>query len=199
MSIVRTIAPEFSPIDLETVANYLRVDLTEDVAHLEHLIGQAVEEVERFTGRVLLSATYRLSQGDWPTDALGYYLPTLELPRSPLLTVTSVKYYDESDILQTLDPARYIVCTDMEPGHTYLKSAYDWPDLSERPDAVQVVFTAGHATSVSAVPARLKMAMFLLCRYYYAGGSPNSATERADDHQKAMDILVGQRVGGWVQ
>lgn len=198
-SIVRTIAPVFSPLDLEALANYLRVDAQEDVTHLEHLAAQAADEVERLTGRVLLSSTYRLSQDNWPTDAIGYYLRAIELPRTPLLTVTSVKYYDEADVLQTLDSAQYIVCTDSEIGQVYLKAAYTWPDLSERPDAVQVLFTAGHATQVSEVPARLKMAMLLLCRYYYAGGTPNDRIEKADDYEKAMDILAGQKVGGWVQ
>lgn len=204
-SIVRTIQAAIQPLDIESVANYLRTDGDAEGEHLDDLINMAAAEVERITGRVMLSSTFRLQQATWVDALQAKYTPpvgqerlphTLELPRTPLRTVTSVKYYDTDNVQQTLDAAQYIVCTDLEPGLVYLKSENDWPALAERPDAVQVIFTAGHGTTLAEIPARLKMAMLLLCREYYAGGSPNTSST-SSDAMRAMDIINGYKVGGW--
>jgi uncharacterized phiE125 gp8 family phage protein len=206
-SIVQSVAPILLPLDLVSVANYLRTDPDEDGDALEQLIAQAAAEVERLTGRVCLASTYRLQQSDWTEIPAGPHWAspsreprprTLELPRTPLIAVTSVKYYDQDGTQQTLDPSRYIVCPDLEPGLIYLNADLSWPTLQVRPDAVQVIFTAGHSTTVAAVPALLKQAMLLLCRFYYGGGTPNDDTAILNDYQKAENILTGQKVGGWV-
>lgn len=206
LSIVKTIAATPDPVDLATVSAYLRADLDipSEAEHLQLLIAQAANEVERITGRVLLSSTFRQSQSDWSEFPDNYLhnrnslrSRALELPRSPLLTVTSVKYYDEDGEQQTVSSDNYLVCTDLEPGQIYFKTDFDLPVLQTRPDAVQVVFTAGHATTIGNIPPRLKMAMLLLCREYYAGGSPNA--ESGDDYNRAMLILNGEKVGGWTR
>jgi uncharacterized phiE125 gp8 family phage protein len=199
-------APGSRPLSAAEVASYVKAYTGED-EHLESLIDQAVEEVARYTGRALISATYRLVQSDWPRglpefasyprNTLGAYLHTLELPRCPVTAISSVKYYPaDSEVLTTLSSSQYIAVTAYEPGMVYLKEGYEWPELSERPDAVQVEFTAGYANAAS-LPRTMRQALLLLCRYYYAGGSPDEQVGPADDLAKAHHILNNLKVSGW--
>lgn len=192
------------PISVEEAAAYLRADLDGEYDHIEQIIGQATEEAERYTGRAMLPTAYRLVIADWPRglpefasyprNTKGAYIRTIELPRSPVTAIASVKYYPaDSEVLTTLSASQYIAVTAYEPGMVYLKEGYEWPELSERPDAVQVEFTAGYAS----IPKAVKQAVLLLCRYYYAGGSPNERDENADDLAKAHLLLDKLRLTGW--
>lgn len=197
-------APTAEATTLGAVADYLRADLSAESDHLSQLRTQAIEEIERYTGRALLQTGYRLTLADWPRglpefasyprNTKGAYIRTIELPRSPATSIESVKYYaaGASD-LSTLPPSNYIAVTAYEPGMVYLKEDYGWPELSARPDAVQIEFTAGHA----ALPATMKQALLLLCRFYYAGGSPNDAEGGGDDLGKAHLLLNKLRINGW--
>lgn len=195
------------PATSDEVAAYLRADAVAEADHLTHLRQHAVEEVERYTGRALVSTAYKLLLSDWPRGdsefasypryPRGAYIRALEIPRSPVLTITSVKYYPaDSDVLTTLDSSKYISVVAYEPGMVYLKEGNEWPELSERPDAVQVEFTAGYATAAD-VPKSIKQAMLLLCRFYYAGGNPNDVDQGGDDLTKAHLLLSKLRVTGW--
>lgn len=196
-ALVRTDAPAALPLDLERVANYLRTDLSEDVDELEMLVERAVEEVERYTGRALLNATYRYTLQGWPKTTNGYSSRIIELPRSPLVSVTDIKYYDTDNVQRTLSSSYYLVGTDFEPGCVYLQPDYDWPDTYERPDAVQITFVAGAGTATANVSASLKQAMLLLCRAEYSGGNPNTTSSPEDDVKAAMRIMDAHKLGGW--
>lgn len=185
------------PLDIERVANYLRTDLSEDLLGLESLLERAAEEVERFTGKALINATYRYTLSDWPKTVNGYVSRIIELPRSPLVSVSSVQYYDADNVLQTLSTDSYAVGLDFEPGCIYLNKEYEWPEIYERLDAVQIVFVAGAGTDPNAISASVKQAMLLLCRAEFAGGNPNTNASSEDDVRAAMRILDGQRVTGW--
>jgi len=204
--IVTTIAATAFALTPEEVANYLRVDASDPAisGEMSMLISLSTDEVQRMTGRALVATTFKLVADDWPTRDTAYsgifsgqeYVRTVELPRSPLISVTSVQYYDEAGVLQTLDPAQYVVSNSFEPGLVYLQHEYTWPSLARRPDAVQVTFTAGYA-SAAATPAALKQAMLLLCRHFNSSGNPNQTADRTSDLETAKQLLQGLRVGGW--
>jgi uncharacterized phiE125 gp8 family phage protein len=194
------------PLTATEVAEYVKAYTGEDT-HLESLIDQAVEEVSRYTGRAVLPATYRLYLTDWPRglpefasyprNVKGAYIHTLELPRCPVTSISSVKYYPaDSETLTTLPSTQYIGVTAYEPGMVYLREGNDWPVLSERPDAVQVEFVAGYSNSAS-LPRTMRQALLLLCRYYYAGGSPDEQVGPADDLTKAHHLLDSLKITGW--
>jgi len=194
------------PATVDEVATYLRADAAGEAAHLTALLQHAVDEVERYTGRALLSATYRLVLADWPRGGTefatypryprGPYIRTIELPRTPATAITSVSYYPaNSETLTVLPSSQYIAVTSYEPGMVYLKEGYEWPELSERPDAVQVTFTAGY--TLQDIPKSVKQAILLLCRFYYAGGSPNDVDQGGSDIDKAHLLLNKLRISGW--
>ena len=202
-SVKRTSELNFPIVSINDAANYLRVDSTAEVGELDSLVYMATEECERYTGRALVSATYRLIMDDWPL-AYPYdagsrqYTAQMSLPRTPLVSVESVQYYDENNALQTFSASNYVVVAyDDMPGKIALKQDVSWPALYKRPDAVQINFTAGYGTNAYLVPAAIKRAALLLCRHHYAGGNPNTYTTPMTDEQTAYNLLNGYRVAGW--
>jgi len=193
--IVRTSSSQVYAIDVEGVSAYLRTDLSEDLEAINLLIQRASEMIERRSGRAMLTATFRATYSFWPKLATGSPSRVIELPRSPLVSVTSVQYYDTDDVLQTIATTNYIVCTDPEPGMVYLKSSYDLPETSTRPDAVTITFTAGYGNAPRDVPASLRQAMLLICREENPNGNPNA--QAGSDMKAAESIIDSFKVGGW--
>lgn len=206
--LTKTVEADTPALNHAEVKNYLRVDGTDDDLMLDILVGQAVEEAEKVTGRAMLTATFKFTLEDWPREAArpadqpyapkGVYSRKLYLPRSPLVSVTSIEYYASgASTLSTLPAEQYLAITNHLQGFVYLKEDYDWPDLEPRPDAIQITFTAGHGTSTSYLPAQMRQAMLLLCRHYYAGGNPNTHNDPHSDFDKAQVLLEKNRVTAW--
>jgi len=98
MSLVQTIAPASEPITLTEAKAHLRVetDFTEDDTIIGTFISAARESCEARTGRQLVTATYALRLGGFPCG------DSIELPKPPLVSVTSITYVDTDGT--TLDP-----------------------------------------------------------------------------------------------
>lgn len=193
-SLVRTIAPTEEPVSLAEAKAFLRVDGEDDNAFITALIAAAREAVENFTGRALMPQTWRLNLCEWPTCSR-----IIRLDRSPLATVTSVKYYPADGTAQaTLDAGAYQVLTDPLPGFIALKSTETWPALFDRPDAVEIVFTAGHATALL-VPQLLRSAMLLQLSHLYENRGPLNIGNIVNELPYSLKyILESHRVGGWI-
>jgi uncharacterized phiE125 gp8 family phage protein len=106
------------------------------------------------------------------------------LPSRPIQSVTHVKYYDDSNVLQTLSTALYDV--DLQSRAVRLKWNSSWPTTYIRWDAVTVTYVAGKAT-IASVPAIAKQAMLLLITYYHFGNRGDN--DRQND-RRAYESLV---------
>lgn len=186
---------------------FLRVDGTaEEQQLIQELIAVAREVVEHFTGRVFLSQTWKLTMDKWPSSdwrwagpEVSYSCDTIPLERTPLISVQSVKYYPANGGAQaTLSSSAYHVLTGPQPGVVVLKSTETWPDIFDRPDAVEVNFTCGYA-SAAAVPARMKHALRqTLLHAYDNRGAINIGNIVNELPFSLKSHLEGLRVGGYV-
>jgi hypothetical protein len=90
--------------------------------------------------------------------------------------------------------------TAAEPGYVMLKSTSDWPDIFDRPDAIEINFTAGY-TSLALVPKRVRQAVMLLLAHAYDNRSVlNLADIRNIERTVPFSLqylLESLRVGGW--
>ena len=95
MAITIVTPPLALPVTVAEAKAYARIDFDDADALIESLIGAARDHLEQATGRTFVQTTYQLTLDAFPCDEIA-------LPRSPVLSVASVKYYDRDGVLQTL-------------------------------------------------------------------------------------------------
>lgn len=183
-SLTRTVEPSIEPLDLIEVKRHLRLepDFGDDDAYLNTLITEGREYAENYTRRSLITQTWQQNLWRFP-GTLG----CIELDQSPVQSVTSVKYIEQTaGVLTTIDSSKYLVDTASQPG--WISPAYDeyWPsDVRHQHNGVQIVFVAGFGDAASDVPERIKRAILLYCGFYYCNremGKVPEAVNRLLDH-----------------
>ncbi len=155
-------APAVEPIVLADAKTHLRVTGTDDDALITALIIAARQAAEARCGRALIDQTWDLILDLWPADNI------IRLPRAPVSALTSVKYYDSSNVLQTVNSADYQVSLNEMRPRVMPATGKAWPGLYDRFDAVTVRFVAGYGAAGSAVPAALKQWMLIAIGTLYA-------------------------------
>ena len=182
--------PTQEPISVADAVGFLRSSgSAEESALIAAFISAARETVENFTGRSLLTTGWKVVADGWSGNAFT-------LDRTPLVSVSAVKYYAEgATTLTTLDTSAYALITTTQPGQVLFMD--EPPALAERPDAVQIDFTAG-AASPDLIPPTLIHAVRLLAQNYYDNRAAFAASSVNEIPLGLRHLLESQRVGGWV-
>jgi len=212
-----TVQPPVEPVTLAEIYAHLRLDATgsppthPDDALLSSQITAAREWIEQCTRRALVQQTIVFKTPYFPTDRI-FFLPRrfydetltdyvkpffIELPKSsPLISLDSITYYDENNVLQTLDPAKYEVSADAEPARIDLIWGETWPITYERTDACIFTYKAGYMPTHTGsppvydyratVPQALKNAIKLKVQQWY----DPMTQQKYDQLQAAIDAMV---------
>lgn len=158
----RVTEPTAEPITLDEAKLHLRVvDGSDEDTLIDSLIAAARQEAERLGWLSCCTQTWRLYLTGWPAG------PVL-LPRHPIQSITSVKWYDASDAQQTLSASVYALVPEAGcDAQLALASGQAWPtaELSGRMYPVVVEYVAGWAEN--AVPAAIRQYMLLLIGAMY--------------------------------
>lgn len=203
VSLQRTSITGTEPVALAEMKLHLRVDFTDDDALILSLISAARERAELLTGMTLIQSQWVYALDAFPTFNVGEYpaparvnyervvsawanFQTIEIPRSPLVSVSSIQYIPSSDsLLVTLDPSRYVVDTITTPGRVYPVLNGNWPCAQAIPNAVQISFAAGASTTSETICQSIKLIV----------GSWYETREDSDSIPKAAEyLLAGHRV-----
>lgn len=156
-----TTPPASEPVTLAQAKAHLRVDFTDDDALIGVLIQAAREHCEEILGRALMAQTVEAVLDEEPGDVIV-------LPRPPLISVRSIKFYDVDNVATLVDPSEYLVDTHSEPGRIVLADEGEWPDVDLRPgNAVVIEFDAGYGDDETDVPSKFRQAMLLLIGHWY--------------------------------
>lgn len=136
-------APAYMPITRTEGKAQLNIEtaFTDDDTSIDNFIKQAAAYFFNRTGRQLIQATWQLALDDWHYSE-NY---CLELPVGPVVEVSSVKYYDENNTLQTLATSEYRLNNFQEPAQLELFGTL--PGLYDRTDAVLIEYIAGCGAS----------------------------------------------------
>lgn len=155
MAIKLITAPTEYPVSVAEIKAHCRIDGTTEDALVEAYLATAVAYVEEYLGRSLMTQTWE-AYFDAFTDALM-------LPRGPVQSVESVKYYDPDNYEQTADPSLYVTDLVSEPAWVVRATDYSWPATANGVNIVVVRYVAGYST----VPAPIKHAIKMLAGDFY--------------------------------
>ena len=182
-------APTVEPLDAATLKLWCRIDGTDEDALLASLfIPAARQACENATGRALLSQTWEVVLDAWPAGS------AIELPRAPVLAITSVKYIDTAGVQQTLAGAAYALDNDSEPG--WLLPAYgtDWPEALDTANAIRVRYTAGYGAAATDVPQALRMWIALHAAAAYANREASGDARMVAENPALAGLLDPYRI-----
>jgi len=155
--IVTAVATEFLTMEEVKLHCRLSADTTEDEL-LSRLIIAAREYCENYTGRALSTQTIELLLNEFPAK------DRIQLPKPPLIGVTSVKYKDNDGIETTLSSSEYIVDADSQIGEIVLAYGKSWPSFTPYPsNPIRIRYEAGY----TALPESIKQAMLLLVGHWH--------------------------------
>lgn len=178
-----TSAPATEPVTYTEAKAHLRLEHDLDQTYVTTLITAAREHVEEICSRGLISQTWEATLDAFPCGA------EIELPKGPLISITSVIYVDENGTNQTLATTEYAADTLSVPGKVRLKYGKSWPGTRDQWDAVKVTYVVGWATA-SAVPAAIKQAMLLLISQMYEHRTPEIVGTIVSPVKFAVDALL---------
>lgn len=163
-----TTQPTVEPVAVADAKMYCRVDDSVEDSLFSSLITAARVYCEKRSKRTLITTAYRLDAYCFPSST-----GAIRLDKGPLIAVQSVKYYDTGGTQQTIDTANYRV--DITPlyGEIVPVDTYVWPVVQgQRPNAVEIAFTAGYGAAASSVPDTAKTAIKMLVANWYENREP---------------------------
>jgi len=150
-----TAAPAIPEDFLALILDHVKVETGDEEDAFGDLVEAyaeaAIARVEAMSGRMLFTRTLRLT-----VDAFG---TALELPASPVESVTSVTYTDADGASQTLAGAAYALVERTETPKLYPAFGTTWPTVRDFPGSIVVVFLAGYGDETADVPAPLRQAV----------------------------------------
>ena len=136
--IKQTIAPATSPITLTQAKDHMYVTISDDDTLIQAMIDTATKQTENYTGLQLVDATY--------VQALDVWSDTIEMLKNPVSSITSIKYYDENDALQTLPATDFILDDFSVPNRLVKDVDATLPTIKDKPNAIEITFVAGQTT-----------------------------------------------------
>ncbi len=186
MSIKLVTEPALEPVSLVELKDWARIDETEDDNLIKALIKSARLMSETFTRRSFINTSWRYKLDCFP------YGKIIELPQSPLSSVTTLKYYDSNGTEQTFSSALYYLDKESEPGRLILSPNEVWPTIqTERLAGISVDYVAGYGATADLVPEDIKTAIKMLAAHWY-DVRPAVSMENLKDVPLAYEHLLWQ-------
>lgn len=141
--------PASEPVTLSEAKLHLRVDHSDEDTLISALISAAREQAESETGCAIGSQTREIALDEFP-DAF-------KLEGHPVISVTSIKYLDESGVEQTLNPTDYSLDNYNAPGYVTVGYGKGWPATQAVPNAVKIRYVCGFTTVPESIKAWIKL------------------------------------------
>ncbi len=179
-SIYEVTPPAAEPITLADAKEHLRVSHSADDDYITALTITARRWCEGLTRRQLVQATLEYTLDGFPARG------EIEIPRPPLVSVTSIKYTDTDGSEATWSSSLYTVDARSTPGRIYPAYGQTYPQTRAEPNAVRILFVAGY----SETPADLVHAMKTVIGHWYQHRSAVQAGTQFHDVPKTAEYLA---------
>ena len=159
-------APAAEPVSLDEAKAWLRIDGNEEDNLVSSLIEAARQMVERQTGLLLISQSWRLGMDKWPS---GW---PLALPLRPLLAVSAIRVYDHDDQPELIDPASYVLDGASDPARLIWRDDHPRPSPGRSCNGIEIDVEAGFGPDPANVPRPLRQAILLLVAHWFENRQP---------------------------
>lgn len=179
----RLVTPPAAPaVALDAARTAARIDGTDADTEIAQAVRTYTADAEHTTGRAFITQTWSLTLATFPPTVGA----AVALPKAPLASVEHINYYDQDNVLRTLDPSAYLVDLATEPGLVAPTPGTSWPATAVRSNAVEIQYTCGYGANDSSVPDPIKG--YILAKvqeqFQAAGSVSSSALERLLDGYK---------------
>jgi uncharacterized phiE125 gp8 family phage protein len=159
-----TSAPAIEPITIDELKTRLRITSCHFDSELQDLLKAARTTVENESNRRLITQTLEMHIEDFPRD------DEIEMRMAPIQSITHVKYYDQDDVLQTLNSSTYYTDLTSVPPRLELKNNQTWPLTSlEKPNKVVITMVVGYGATAASIPPAARLAIVEYCRAHREG------------------------------
>ena len=148
-----------NPITLTEAKTHLKVDTTADDTFITNLIKSATSSAQEYTNRFFIQTTIQQVGDKWEDIS--------NLFKSPVASVTNIKYVNPSGSLQTLSTDVYFVDDVNKPARIGLKPNQSFPEIIDRLNAVQVNYVSGLAAGADEVDEGIRQALLLTIGNWY--------------------------------
>lgn len=186
MNLVLTTAPTITPVSVTEAKAHARIDTADDDTLIGVMVEAATARAEAETGLSLISQTWALHLDEWPCDGV------IEVPRAPLVSVTSIVYRATDGTQTTWTAAEYQVVTASKPGRIVPAYGYTWPTLRGTLDDVVVTFVSGYGATAATVPADIRAAILLYFAELYDNREGFVTGTIATPLPHAASVLLGR-------
>jgi uncharacterized phiE125 gp8 family phage protein len=160
MSYQITVQPQTEPITRDEAKTHLRVDFSDDDTYIDTLITSARKYCEQYTNRVFITQTWRQNEDNWSNP--------IKLKVNPIVSLTSLKYYDTNETQQTLTdlPANFQKDFLSDCGKIYEGLTNAFPSLGCTINPIEIITVCGYGAA-SDVPEDIKHAIKIMVSYLY--------------------------------
>ena len=169
MSLTLITPPAWMAISLDDLKKHARITISDDDDYLYTLATAAIRWVENYIRGALITQTW-----DWKMDC-GFPASVVNagwiMPRSPLASVTHIKYVDADGAEQTLSASVYTVDAASRPGRVVLAFDQQWPTTRDVINNVTIRFVCGYGNP-AAIPRDIRQALLILASHWYEHREP---------------------------
>ena len=167
------------PLTYSEIRDYLRLDEGVDETLLITLLKMATQYVEKFTGRALINRTITLFidgvdeidlalwEGTRVAPDMSIRKRYIELPTTPVSSVTSISSFSDNDTETTFASTKYFVDTAREPARVYLRDGQAWPQSLRVANGLKIVYVAGYGSNRTDVPEAIRLGILNIIAFNY--------------------------------
>lgn len=154
MNPVKLITPStLTPVTLTEAKEHLKVTGSDEDTLIQTYLNAAIKRVENYRQSPVMSSEWELYATHWRTS--------FNLQKHPVTVINSVKYYDDDNVLQTVDSANYRLQDFRVPCRLEFDSDFTEPSFYDREFPIVVNFQAGFTYAASGNYALIKQVVFL--------------------------------------
>ena len=160
MSYQITVQPSSEPVTLQEAKDHLRVDFSDEDDYINTLIKSARGYCEKYTNKVFITQTWRQN--------LDYFPNVIKLKVNPVVSLTSLKYYDGDEAQQTITDTSANLQKDFlsDVGSLHEGLTNGWPSIGDTINPIEIITICGFGAA-SDVPDDIKHAIKLMVSHLY--------------------------------